>query len=129
MKFLHVTTAFTLLVCVASLSAKADEPTRDAQREITHLLQYLEASKCAFYRNGTWHNSQEARTHIEGKYKALKRTSAVATAEDFVARAATSSSASGVPYRVRCGDAEPVGSAEWLMIELKRYRAASAAAK
>ena len=113
-----------LLVFAAPAAVNAGEPGADAQREISHLLQYLEASKCAFYRNGTWHSSQDARAHLEKKYDFLKSTSAVASAEDFLARAATASGISGVPYQVRCGNAEPVGSAEWLGIELKRYRAA-----
>jgi Family of unknown function (DUF5329) len=117
--------ALALLVSGVPGQLRAGEPARDAQREISHLLQYLEASKCAFYRNGTWHSSLEARVHLEEKYKTLRNRSRVSSAEDFLARAATASSVSGVPYQVRCGGQEPVESAKWLNSELMRYRSTS----
>jgi hypothetical protein len=123
MTALHLAIAFALLVSAAPGTVKADEPGRDAQREISHLLQYLEASKCAFYRNGTWHSSLEARAHLEEKYRYLKSRSGVVSAEDFLAHAATASSISGTPYQVRCDGKETVGSAKWLETELLRYRA------
>jgi Family of unknown function (DUF5329) len=90
------------------------------------LLQYLEASKCAFYRNGTWHSSLEARTHLEEKYRYLQTLSLVSSAEDFLARAATGSSISGKPYQVRCDGQQAVESAKWLRFELMRYRSTGA---
>jgi hypothetical protein len=120
---LRLATALAVLVSIAPGAAAAGEPGSDAPREIAHLLQYLEASKCAFYRNGTWHSSLEARSHLEQKYWYLKGRSAVVTAEDFLAHAATASSFSGKPYQVRCGGKEPVPSAKWLEAELLRYRA------
>jgi len=119
----HLAIAFALLLmCGAPGQAGAGEPERDAPREISHLLQYLEASKCAFYRNGTWHSSQQARVHLEDKYKYLQGTSRVDSAEEFLARAATGSSISGAPYQVRCDGQQPVTSAKWLETELRRYR-------
>jgi hypothetical protein len=118
-------TACALLA--AAVTAMADEPGRDAPQEISHLLQYLEASKCAFYRNGSWHDSHEARVHLEQKYTILKSRTGAVSAEDFVARAATESSISGVPYQVRCDGKEPMASAKWLEAELRRYRAARTA--
>jgi Family of unknown function (DUF5329) len=122
MTALHVAVAVALLLFGAPGQVRADEPGRDSQREISHLLQYLEASKCAFYRNGTWHSSLEARAHLEQKYKYLQSRSRVVSAEDFLARAATASSISGQPYQVRCDGQEAVGSAKWLGLELERYR-------
>jgi len=119
----HCAIAFALLVSSAPGLAGAGEPERDAAREISHLLQYLEASKCAFYRNGTWHSSRQARIHLEDKYKYLQGTSRVDSAEEFLARAATGSSISGAPYQVRCDGQQPVTSAKWLETELRRYRA------
>ena len=121
----HLAIAIALLLIAAPGTVNADQPGRDAQREISHLLQYLEASKCAFYRNGTWHTSLEARTHLEEKYRILRGMSGAGSAEDFLARAATASSFSGKPYQVRCDGKEPVASAKWLETELRRYRAAS----
>jgi hypothetical protein len=114
--------AIVLLLALGPGAAKADEPVRNAQREIAHLLEYLEASKCAFYRNGAWYSSTEARAHLEEKYRFLRSRSDAVTAEDFLAHAATASSISGVPYQVRCGASAPVESAGWLEAELRRYR-------
>jgi hypothetical protein len=125
MAFLRIAIAIALLAAAAPQMARADGPGRDAQKEVSHLLQYLEASKCAFYRNGTWHDSHEARVHLEQKYTNLKSGSGAISAEDFVARAATASSISGTPYLVRCDGKEPVASANWLEAELRRYRATS----
>jgi len=113
-------------MCGAPGRAGAAEPESIAQREISHLLQYLEASRCAFYRNGAWHTSQEARAHIEAKYKALQNRTRVITIEEFLARAATASSISGEPYQVRCDGKASVESAKWLGAELARYRAGGA---
>jgi len=129
MNLLRSTLAVVLLACASPAAVCAGEPGPDAQREISHLLQYLEASNCAFYRNGTWHDSREARVHLEEKYRYLKNRSAVSSAEDFLARAATASSISGEPYQVRCAGAEAAASAEWLGRELKRYRASVDAAR
>ena len=119
--------AIAVLLAFAAGAANAGEPARDAQREIAHLLDYLEASKCAFSRNGSWHTSTEARAHLEEKYRLLKGRSDAVTAEDFLARVATASSLSGVPYQVRCGSNAPVTSASWLGAELRRFRSAGAA--
>jgi hypothetical protein len=126
MTSVHLAIAIALLLFAAPGTVNADQPGRDAQREISHLLQYLEASKCAFYRNGTWHTSLEARTHLEEKYRILRGMSGAGSAEDFLARAATASSFSGKPYQVRCDGKEPVASAKWLEAELLRYRATGA---
>jgi hypothetical protein len=115
--------AFAFLLSGISGQAGAGDPGPDAKREILHLLQYLEASQCAFYRNGTWRSSLDARAHLEEKYRYLQNLSLVSSAEDFLARAATSSSLSGIPYQVRCDGQPAVESAAWLGSELKRYRA------
>jgi len=47
----------------------------------------------------------------------------VGDADGFIARAASESSASGKPYLVKCGDAQPVHSGEWFRAELARFRA------
>jgi hypothetical protein len=128
MTSLRLAIAFALLAAAAPGAATAGEPGADAQREIAHLLRYLEASKCAFYRNGTWHSSPEARAHLEEKYRYLKSRSGAVSAEDFLAHAATASSFSGAPYQVRCEGKESVASAKWLEAELLRYRATNAGA-
>jgi len=101
--------------------AQAESPDT-AKREIGHLFAYLETSGCSFERNGTWHDGKEAVAHLHTKYRYLLDRGLVASAESFIDRAATRSSITGKPYRVRCDSAEPVQSAAWFKAELARYR-------
>ena len=94
----------------------------DAEREILHLFDYLRTADCEFNRNGTWYGPDEAVAHLERKYRYLKDRGLIQTAEQFIERAASQSNMTGRPYRVRCGDAEPVSSNEWFGEELKRFR-------
>jgi len=91
----------------------------DLDREINHLLHYIETSGCVFVRNNKEYNATEARDHIENKYEYVKRW--VKTTEDFIEYAATKSSITGKPYLIRCdGCNQP--SAKWLQTELERRR-------
>jgi hypothetical protein len=115
-----------LLVFLVSIGtvAGAVTPSTTTQAEIAHLLSYLETSRCEFYRNGAWHDSAEARAHLEKKMSYLVKRSLIGTAEDFIDRAATASSVSGEKYLVRCRPSPAVPSGEWLRAELARLRAA-----
>lgn len=104
--------------------AGAATPSANTQAEIAHLLSYLETSRCEFYRNGTWHDSREARAHLEKKKDYLIKRSLIRTAEDFIDRAGTASSVSGEKYQVRCRPSPAVPSGEWLRAELGHFRAA-----
>lgn len=95
-----------------------------ARVEIEGLLARLEASKCEFQRNGTWHSATDASAHLLGKLKYLEERGMVASTEQFIERGATASSMTGKPYRVRCANAEPVPSATWLLSQLQLMRAA-----
>jgi uncharacterized protein DUF5329 len=99
----------------------AAEPLLTTQLEIDHLLAYVEVSRCEFQRNGSWYDSHRALEHLQSKYGFLKDS--VSTAEDFIERAASRSSMSGQPYQVRCGSDAPIPSAQWLLVELTRFRA------
>jgi hypothetical protein len=118
-----------LLASLLSIGAAAiaEEPGPAARGEIAHLLSYLESSGCQFYRNGSWHDAGDARAHLEKKKDHLLNHSLIGSAEDFIDRAATSSSVSGQAYRVRCAPAGPVASSTWLRAELERFRARQAA--
>jgi Family of unknown function (DUF5329) len=107
---------------VVAFPASAAEPPPAAKAEIQHLLDYLGSSGCQFFRNGAWHSSGDARDHVQKKYAVLLDRGMVKTTEDFIARAASESSVSGQPYRVRCAGNEPVTSGKWLAAELARYR-------
>ena len=117
LRLVGVALAFALL---APPPARAD-PAPAAQREIDHLLAYLDGSGCEFQRNGQWHDAHAAREHIETKYKYLLQRNMVQGTDDFIVNAATSSSMGGGAYKVRCsGVIQPSG--DWLRAELARLR-------
>ncbi len=113
------------LLAAISLGAAA-APTPPAVRaEIDALMAKMSASNCQFERNGSWHNALEARKHLLRKLDYIeKRRETLASAEQFIDVAASKSSFSGKPYRVKCGAAEPIASQVWLNRELKALRAA-----
>jgi hypothetical protein len=107
-------------------AAMAATPGPAAEAEIAHLLSYLETSGCEFYRNGSWHDAKNARAHLQKKRDHLLKRSLIGSAEDFIDRAATSSSVTGQEYRVRCTPGHAVSSGAWLREELGRFRARQA---
>jgi Family of unknown function (DUF5329) len=106
-----------------SFAAVAGEPDAGTKREISHLMEFLGASGCQFNRNGTWYDASQAVSHLTQKYEYLVKRGLVTDADGFIARAASESSASGKPYLVKCGDAQPVQSGRWFRTELARFRA------
>lgn len=108
-------------MCLLAGAAIAALPAQ-AQREITHLLEFVQQSGCQFNRSGTWYTSQDARQHLQRKYDYLEKKGWVNSAEDFIERAASKSSVSGRAYRVQCASEKAVPSAQWLTTELLRYR-------
>lgn len=101
--------------------ARAEPPAR-VQTEVNFLLGYIEGSGCAFYRNGAWHDSKAAQEHIRDKYKYLAAKNQINSAEEFIEKAATKSSFSGLAYAVRCNGGSPLTSNRWLRDELARLR-------
>lgn len=91
-----------------------------SREEITHLLDFVARSPCAFLRNGKVYPAAEARAHLERKYAALKDR--IRTAEDFINLAAARSSLSGESYRVRCNPGQERETSAWLKSELLRFR-------
>jgi hypothetical protein len=119
---LRVLTLFVILSGIPFTLAKA-QPPPNAQTEIEYLLQSIETSGCSFYRNGTWYDGAQARAHLRTKYDYLAGRQLIGTAEDFIDKAATKSSLSGKPYKIRCGDGIEVESGPWLHQMLGQYRA------
>jgi hypothetical protein len=109
-------TAFLFFISASSLPAGSIETVN---REIDHLLQYIENSDCIFIRNGRESNAAKAQAHIQNKYVYVKGR--VKTAEDFIKYAATKSSMSGKPYKLRCSKKE-IYVADWLYSELRKLR-------
>ena len=92
--------------------------------EIDGLLGKLEASGCQFDRNGTLYPAAEARAHLVRKLEVLQDRGLVQTTEQFIELAASGSSTSGKPYRVKCGNDAPVESGKWLYSRLQDMRTA-----
>ena len=114
-----------MVLMLVSVSSLAAEIPGLAQREITHLLDYVADSGCSFERNGSWYDAAEARRHLEMKYNYLNRLGLVTKAEDFIELAATKSSVSRKPYHIRCNGRLVMASGVWLSSELARYRSDS----
>jgi hypothetical protein len=116
----------TILLCVTLLTAGASSwavaPSTAARSEIGQLLAFVAKSGCQFNRNGTWSPAPEASAHLAEKERYLAERGRIASAEDFIAKAATKSSMTGKPYTVRCGSEPAIASDEWLMAELRRFR-------
>ena len=118
--FLLLTVTFAAAGSAASLSPAA-------RAEIDGLLSRLEASSCTFNRNGTWYPATEAKSHLLRKLKYLEDRGAVQSTEQFIERAASSSSTTGQPYLVQCGSGAPIQSGAWLLSQLQVMRASGRA--
>jgi uncharacterized protein DUF5329 len=90
--------------------------------EINYLLGFIGRSGCRFYRNGSWYDSHRAESHLRDKYNYLAARDRIKTADDFIERAATSSSMSGEEYRIQCEAGPVVSSNRWLRTALSGYR-------
>lgn len=115
------------LACVllyAVLAVELPAAAAPMQQEVEDLLQAIERSGCEFYRNGSWHSGAETRQHLARKYEEVRRTQTLTSAEDFIDGVATRSSASGLPYRVRCPGTAELPSGQWLREVLERQRRA-----
>ncbi len=116
------------LIAAALPFAAAAQPAPIGARteaEIGHLIDYIAQSGCRFNRNGDWADTAAARGHVAMKYDYLRTRGMIASAEDFIDKAASRSSLSGKAYLVQCPGAVAVPSGGWLKSELDRYRAGS----
>jgi hypothetical protein len=100
-----------------------------AHAEIDALLGRLASSGCEFNRNGSWYPGADARAHLQRKLGYLEDKDAVPTTEKFIELGASTSSSSGKPYLVKCGNAAPVDSGTWLRTQLTAMRAVARPAK
>lgn len=116
------------LATAASPTFAADLPAT-SRAEIDALLNRLGTSGCQFNRNGSWYSSADAKAHLAKKLNYLVEKNKLDGTEQFIKLAASSSSMSGTPYQVRCGDSQPVASQTWLTTELQTIRAKAASPK
>lgn len=99
--------------------AYADVPV--AQRnEVNHLINFVKTTSCRVNRNGQHHNGVVALAHIQKKYDYFRDK--ISNTEQFIELSATKSTMSGDYYTVKCGDAPPLRTQDWLLQELKKYR-------
>ncbi|MGO9946482.1 MAG: DUF5329 domain-containing protein [Steroidobacteraceae bacterium] len=109
------------------LSLAIAAPSAEVQAEVSYLLQSIENSGCEFHRNGLWYDGTHASTHLRNKYEYFVARDQVSTTENFIDRAATKSSISGILYKIRCTGGAPVNSNVWLREALAAYRQAKVA--
>ncbi|MDD5365440.1 MAG: DUF5329 domain-containing protein [Gallionellaceae bacterium] len=114
--------AWLLMLGLLWVPVAGAEPPASVQAEVNFLLGFVEGSGCAFYRNGTWHDSKEAQAHLRDKYQWLAARNLISTTEDFIERAATESSFTGLDYKVRCKGGPTITSNQWLRDELMFIR-------
>jgi len=101
-------------------SSIAADVTPSGQREIEHLLNFVQRSDCVIDRNGKSYGADAAISHIRKKYAYFEDE--IETSEDFIELSATRSTMSGKDYLVRCGDAEQIRTQDWLLQELQNFR-------
>ena len=92
-------------------------------QEVQYLLGFIEQSGCEFNRNGSWSDARAAVAHVKMKFDYLLQKDKIASAADFIDKAASESSLTGTPYQVKCGKAAAILSRAWLSQELARYQA------
>lgn len=109
----------TLLLFFALVPAAHADERMD--KEIDHLLAVVASSDCVFIRNGKEHGPQAAKDHLSLKRRRGKRY--FSTAEQFIERLASSSSWTGKPYFIRCGNGEQQLASTWFSDVLAVYRA------
>ena len=112
-----------LLALATSCPALSNEPDEITKKEISYLINRLASSGCQFNRNGTWYDSSRAVSHLKRKYEYLLKKDLVPDTEAFIQRAASESTASGLPYLVKCGQEPEVQSAVWFREALVKFRA------
>ncbi len=93
------------------------------------MLTKLQTSGCQFNRNDSWYSGSEAKDHLLRKLEYFEGKGTVQSTEQFIEVAASKSSSSGKPYRVRCGDESAMGSQQWLSRELASIRRAAGKVK
>lgn len=115
-------TLASVMLVVLLFPAVHAQPVSHVQTEVDALLDFVGKSGCEFYRNGIWHDSKEAQSHLNDKYAYLTARNLIKTTEDFIDKVATKSALSGQVYEVKCNKSPPITSKKWLNDELSHIR-------
>lgn len=110
-----------LILALISLApvVSADEAESAMNLEIDYLLDTVESSDCVFVRNGSEHKGAAAKDHLSLKRRRGKKY--FSTADEYIDRLASSSSWSGKPYHIRCGEETHLAK-DWFMDVLTKFR-------
>lgn len=92
--------------------------------EIDYILNAVAASNCVFIRNGKEHEPEAAKDHLNLKRRRGKKY--FSSADEFIENLASSSSWSGKPYHIRCGEEEQQLAKDWFNAVLAEYRNSTA---
>jgi len=109
-----------LILGIFSCFLSAPVFASDMQREIDHLLKFLENSECQYERNGKIHSGKDTVAHVKKKYNYFKNK--IDSTEKFIEYSATKSTLSGKYYMVLCKDKPKEKTRNWLLQEFKGYR-------
>jgi len=115
-----------LALTLAQVANAGPTPTPTAVGEVEYLLDFVGTSGCDFYRNGVRYDSGAAKAHLRYKYDALVGHGQIRTADDFIEKAATKSSLTGIAYKVRCAGGPELSSNQWLRDALALHRSKGA---
>ncbi|AMM24002.1 DUF5329 family protein [Variovorax sp. PAMC 28711] len=115
-----------LVLCLglASVTSVAHAtPPPDEQKLIAALIQRVETmSSMKFMRNGMTYSAADAGKHMRAKYDYFKDK--IGTAEEFIARCASRSEMTGMPYRIQTNDGKEYDANAFLTQELRKVRGA-----
>ncbi len=108
-----------LLVGLLGLTSLRAWPAeaRTEDEKIEALLAYVAGQKdVQFVRNGSTYESATAVKFLRGKWD--KQKADVKTVDDFIAKVASKSSTTGLPYRIRFKDGHEIDCADFLRARL-----------
>ncbi|MEX2176566.1 MAG: DUF5329 family protein [Pirellulaceae bacterium] len=110
-----------LILSLALPSSAAELPAEEKAR-IEQLIEHVKGLKdAAFVRNGVEYDAATAAKFLQGKWDA--NAAKIATARQFIDKAASASSTTGKPYLIRFkqgGASKEVKSGDYLLEQLKR---------
>jgi len=111
-----------IVLCCAHHALAGDQPTSKPLAEdekIERLIQTVDQLQDAtFVRNGKDYDCHAAAKHMRDKWDYGRKQ--IRTAVEFIDKAASKSSASGKPYKIRFKDGREVEAGQFLHDELKK---------
>jgi len=111
---------YSLLLCALLAASAMTRAETSMDEEIDYLLAAVAGSGCMFIRNGKESEAAAAVDHLQMKRKRGKRY--YSSTEEFIERIASSSSWSGKPYFIACGEMDPTPIKDWYLTVLAEFR-------